>query len=74
MVGRWSDQHPSCSRPITRKVFILGCEHFFKVRGDRDCWVASAAQQELGLHLDLIARAPTVQQQQRVMQLFDGER
>ena len=59
---------------LSRRVHILGCEHYVKVRGDRDCWVASAPQQELGLHLDVIARAPPDQQQQRIMLLFDGER
>ena len=73
--SRWSDLHPRSSRPITRRVFILGCEHYVKVRGDRDCWVALAAMQELGLQLDnSIARAPAAQQQQRVLQLLDGER
>ena len=72
--GRWSDLHPSCSRPLSRKVSILGCEHYVKVRGDRDSWVASAPQKELSLHLDTIARAPADQQQRSIMLLFDGER
>ena len=66
-------RYESCGG-LSRKVRILGCEHIVKVRGDRDCWVASAPQQELGLHLDTIARAPADQQQRSIMLLFDGER
>ena len=74
LAARWSDQHPSCARPITRKVRILAVEQMVKVRGDADCWVASALPADLSASLDAVLRAPESQHDERIRMLFDGER
>ena len=74
LAARWSDMHPSCARPITRKVRILGVEQLVKVRGDSSCWVASALPVDLSASLDAAVRAPESQQDERIRMLFDGER
>ena len=66
LAGRWSDLHPSCSRPLSRKLHILGVEQYVKVRGDASCWAASASPADLAASLGAVLRAPAPQHEERI--------